>query len=1050
MGTWNWFTDTADLFLDELRHNANQGRIANPFVVKEIESASMYRTGACFGDISDSPPVQHTSTEIWASSAPSTVLVTGNRKSYSVPADTLCAMVNGLLSYVPAGATRSLPNPDALAGVARTVTGPAYVIEMLEPASYSLWNELNCDEWTLSDQNPGGRPRPTVVVYENVEVKDDTLDLIRTLYSADKKPPIWSGQSLDALVDSWSIGESSVLVMAGCPIGFPAPDPPPGAAAPPGIDAGWRCLRLSVYDEFLCPIDPLWLLRHTARYAALKLDLVLLSPDSTVFTRSELRNAVPARDVIDLRDEYNSPLRQAGFKLLDEEPNLVSVFDAVRASQLIEDTPLTTGPEGIWTGPALDPSEQSSDHVLTRGLGIPDHLLAFLPSCPSSSLAIRLRGYPGDYYRLCAFPLHKWYPEQPNARPEHAPQRVHLGCTATPLVDGQNALAVLANAIRATYERGPNDPADDLNLRPEAERQSSFVYLANWALNPNLFPYGSTPDMRAATSAAGCLDGTTGYPVNSILFFLVRAITAGVDFRALVWANIMSNDDRGANCEAVRALNWYYDFNAYHTAGGGTGADPERGRVDVGAMPSIPPGVKRGQACRDSLTRSIGAHHQKASVVRNRFGDFAFVGGIDLVHGRWDTQLHHDPADDERSNTKGWHDVHVMLEGPVVADVIRNFHQRWNAYVASAPTDESGDPIDLTGIESVGEMPSTGNAVADWRGPVIRGPEDGDISPHTNLEAGPDDRRPSKPTHIVSICRTIPPFIDAYNGFVKARDDGGGGPFGELGCLASFRNAIQHARRYVYIEDQYFIHPVLIDLLIERLTHPQPRERLKRLFVIIPEVLADDPINDTVYHHYRRDAVNRIRHAVRQMIAPELGTSPDQVAEEAVDRVFVAAHLRRLSGTELYLHAKHMIVDDLWMVISSSNFSRRGMSFETEIGACISDAAVEDGVRKCVRDQRIRLWSEHLRLSRRDQHRIIDPAAGLDMLAEARFRPDLPLIEFQFDNPHLPFAFDPEEYVSETELIYNYICDPDGEVQEDPTDRATAKAAYDLIKGGMG
>ena len=74
----------------------------------------------------------------------------------------------------------------------------------------------------------------------------------------------------------------------------------------------------------------------------------------------------------------------------------------------------------------------------------------------------------------------------------------------------------------------------------------------------------------------------------------------------------------------------------------------------------------------------------------------------------------------------------------------------------------------------------------------------------------------------------------------------------------------------------------------------------------------------------------------------------------------------------------------------------------------------------------------------------------LDMLADARFRPDLPLIEFQFDNPHLPFAFDPEEYVSETELIYNYICDPDGEVQEDPTDRATAKAAYDLIKGGMG
>jgi phosphatidylserine/phosphatidylglycerophosphate/cardiolipin synthase-like enzyme len=1046
MGAWNWFTDNADLFMGELRHNANQGRVANPFVVKESELTSMYRAGACFGDMSGSPPVQHTSTEIWASSTPSTVLVGGDSTASGVPADTLCAMLNGLLSYVPAGTTRSLPNPDSLAGIARTVTGPAYVIEMLDPASHSLWNELNSDTWTIADGNPGGRPRPTVVVYENVQVDDDTLDLIRVLYAADKKPPIWSGQNLDALVDSWLMGESSVLVMAGCPIGFPASDPPPGAVTPPGLETGWRCLRLTVFDEFLCPIDPVWLIRHTARYAELKSDLVLLSPDSAIFTRSELRNAIPARDVIDLRDEYNRPLPHAGFKLLDEEPDIVSVFDVERARQLINDTPLATGPEGIWTGPTLEPSEISSEHVLTRGLGIPDHLLAFLPSCPSSSLAIRLRGYAGDYYRLCAFPLQKWYPEQPNARPEHAPQRYHLGCRATPLIDGQNGLAVMADAIRATYERGPDDPIDNLNLRPEVDRQSSFVYLANWSLNPNLFPYGSTSSMRGTTNEAECLDGTRGYPVNSILFFLVRAITAGVEVRALAWANIMSIDDRGSNREAVRALNWYYDFNAYHGAGGGTGADDERGRVDVGGMESIPTHVKRGQACRDPLTRGAGAHHQKAAVVRNRYGDFAFVGGIDLNYGRWDTQRHRDPADDERGNTKGWHDVHVMLEGPIVGDVIKNFHQRWNAYLTSAPPDASGDPVDLTGIDPFAEMPVTVNAVADWNGPVIRRPEDQDMSPHANLEAGPDDRRPSKATHIVSICRTIPPFIDGYNGFVKARDDELGGPLGELGCLASFRNAIGHARRYVYIEDQYFIHPALIDLLIERLTHPQPEERLKRLFVIIPHILADDPINDTIYHHYRRDGISRIQDAVRQMIASDLGMTPENVPQDAIDQVFVAAHLQRLSSSELYVHAKHMIVDDLWMVITSSNLSRRGMSFETEIGACISDAAIEDGARKCVRDQRIRLWSEHLRLLRKDWHKIVDPAAGLDMLADARFRPDLPLIPFQFDNPYLSFNFDPEQYAGELELVYNFICDPDGEHREDSVDWQTAEAAYELLK----
>ena len=90
--------------------------------------------------------------------------------------------------------------------------------------------------------------------------------------------------------------------------------------------------------------------------------------------------------------------------------------------------------------------------------GIKDHLLAFLPSCASSSVVIKLRGYPGDYHRLIALPLNKWFPEQPNARTEHALERYHLGCRVTPLIDGQSMLATAINALRATYERGESDP----------------------------------------------------------------------------------------------------------------------------------------------------------------------------------------------------------------------------------------------------------------------------------------------------------------------------------------------------------------------------------------------------------------------------------------------------------------------------------------------------------------------------------------------------------------------------------------------------------------
>jgi phosphatidylserine/phosphatidylglycerophosphate/cardiolipin synthase-like enzyme len=75
-----------------------------------------------------------------------------------------------------------------------------------------------------------------------------------------------------------------------------------------------------------------------------------------------------------------------------------------------------------------------------------------------------------------------------------------------------------------------------------------------------------------------------------------------------------------------------------------------------------------------------------------------------------------------------------------------------------------------------------------------------------------------------------------------------------------------------------------------------------------------------------------IQKALRNRIAEDRSVDPATVPQENIDKIFTLAHLEHQSGSEIYLHAKHMIVDDLWMVISSSNFSRRGMTYETEIG----------------------------------------------------------------------------------------------------------------------
>src|SRR5487761_2594267 len=84
------------------------------------------------------------------------------------------------------------------------------------------------------------------------------------------------------------------------------------------------------------------------------------------------------------------------------------------------------------------------------------------------------------------------------------------------------------------------------------------------------------------------------------------------------------------------------------------------------------------------ITHLMEALHQKCAVVD---GHIAFVGGIDLTfqangdYDRWDTHYH--PAESpERGSAHSasmhpWHDAHLRVEGPVVADVQRNITQRW-------------------------------------------------------------------------------------------------------------------------------------------------------------------------------------------------------------------------------------------------------------------------------------------------------------------------------------------------------------------------------------
>jgi phosphatidylserine/phosphatidylglycerophosphate/cardiolipin synthase-like enzyme len=171
-----------------------------------------------------------------------------------------------------------------------------------------------------------------------------------------------------------------------------------------------------------------------------------------------------------------------------------------------------------------------------------------------------------------------------------------------------------------------------------------------------------------------------------------------------------------------------------------------------------------GEVLLDQRVRRAGCHHQKLFVIlhpHNPERDVAFVGGIDLCHGRNDDEHHHgDPqaieVDQRFGPTPAWHDIQAEIRGPAVGDIAETFAERWR------------DPTPLQrGVEGKArELP-------------IEAP-----APSPAGEPG---------SHVVQVLRTYPAKRPPY-------------PFaqrGERSVARAYEKAFGRARRLIYIEDQY-------------------------------------------------------------------------------------------------------------------------------------------------------------------------------------------------------------------------------------------------------
>jgi phosphatidylserine/phosphatidylglycerophosphate/cardiolipin synthase-like enzyme len=373
--------------------------------------------------------------------------------------------------------------------------------------------------------------------------------------------------------------------------------------------------------------------------------------------------------------------------------------------------------------------------------------------------------------------------------------------------------------------------------------------------------------------------GPDGPTIGDVLCDLARS---GVEVRGLVW----------------RSHSDHLQFNAQENQRLGTELN------EVGA-----------EVLLDQRVRRMASHHQKLFVIRHRgapTADVAFVGGIDLAHGRRDDERHLGdpqpaPLDPDRYGSRGpWHDAAVELRGPVVGVLLRCFVERWD------------DPHPL-----------------DRRTPYrmwIQRREKMPRHPSKLPEQFPDP--PEAGQHAVQVLRT---YAHKHPGFPFA-------PRGEYSVARAYQKAFGRARRLIYIEDQY----LWSRLVAEGLCRALERAPELLLIVVVPRYPdADGRMTGPPNRYGQLQAIRMLK-----------AVAPDRVA---------IYDLENSAGVPIYVHAKVCVVDDEWVTCGSDNFNRRSWTNDSELSCAITG--------DLARDFRLRLWSEHLATDA-DDPGFLDPAVG--------------------------------------------------------------------------
>ncbi|XP_073133070.1 phospholipase D beta 1-like [Henckelia pumila] len=528
-----------------------------------------------------------------------------------------------------------------------------------------------------------------------------------------------------------------------------------------------------------------------------------------------------------------------------------------------------------------------------------------------------------------------------------------------------------------------------------------------WLANGRLYQHGHCwHDIYDAIRQARRLVYITGWSV----YHLVELVRDDPNLKNSTLGQLLKDKSQ----EGVRVLLLVWDdptstsILGYKTDGVMNTSDEETRRYFKNSSVQVllcPRSAGKGSWAKKQETGTIYTHHQKSVIVDADAGNYrrkimAFVGGLDLCKGRYDTQQH--PIfstlqtvhkDDYHNPNFGgpavgcprepWHDLHCRIDGPAAYDVLQNFKERWNMaskrhgiQKMKASHDDSLLQLeripDILGIDEASCLIQ--NDQETWHTQIFRSIDS------NSVEGFPKDPKEGSQRNLV--CgKNVLIDMSIHTAYVKA---------------------IRAAQHFIYIENQYFLgssfnwsnykdlganNLIPMEIALKIANKIRARERFS-VYIVVPMWPEGVPTStptqrilfwqyntmqmmyETIYKALQETGLDRDYEPQDYLNFFCLGNREAGNSGSVVDTKASSnspqALTRKNRRFMIYVHSKGMIVDDEYVIIGSANINQRSLEgtrdSEIAMGAYQPNytwARHLANPRGQIYGYRMSLWAEH-------------------------------------------------------------------------------------------